>query len=83
MLLRNIFLFFSTIVSIYLQLQESHYIFICEIWLFDLFFLSSGNLICRGTGISKYFRESLELRDESRLYFVRTPPSPLVLLRFQ
>ena len=42
----------------------------------DLFFLSSVNLICRGTGvvkvvamgISKSFRESLGLRDnESRL----------------
>ena len=38
-------------------------------WLFDLFFLSSVNLICRDTDISKYFRESLKLRDnESRLY---------------
>ena len=34
-----------------------------------LFFLSSANLICRDTDISKYFRESLGLRDnESRLY---------------
>ena len=31
--------------------------------------LNSANLICRGTDISKYSRESLELRDnESRLY---------------
>ena len=43
--------------------------FICEMWLVDLFlFLNSANLICRGTDISKYFRESLGLRDnESRL----------------
>ena len=41
-------------------------------WLFDLsFFLNSANLICRDTDISKYFRESLGLRDnESRLYNV-------------
>ena len=32
-------------------------------------FLNSANLICRGTDISKYFRESLGIRDnESRLY---------------
>ena len=41
-------------------------------WLIELFFLllNSANLICRGTDISKYFRESLGIRDnESRLYF--------------
>ena len=27
-------------------------------WLCELFFLNSANLICRGTEISKYFRES-------------------------
>ena len=33
------------------------------------FFLKSGNLICRSTDISKYFRGSLGIRDnESRLY---------------
>ena len=37
-------------------------------WLFGFFF-NSANLICRGTDISKYFRESLGLRDnESRLF---------------
>ena len=41
---------------------------ILGIWLLD-FFLNSGNLICRSTGISMYFRESLGVRDnESRLY---------------
>ena len=35
------------------------------------FFLNSANLICRGTDILKYFRESLGIRDnESRLYIV-------------
>ena len=33
------------------------------------YFLNSGNLICRRTDISMYFRESLGVRDnESRLY---------------
>ena len=33
------------------------------------FFLNSATLICRGTDILKYFRESLGIRDnESRLY---------------
>ena len=63
------FLLFSTIFSIYFQLQESNYIYICKMWLFDLFFHNSANLICRSTDISKYFRESLGIRDnESQLY---------------
>ena len=38
-------------------------------WLIKFFFLNSANLICRTTDISKYFRESLGVRDnESRLY---------------
>ena len=38
-------------------------------WLFDLFVLNSANLICTGTDISKYFGESLGIRDnDSRLY---------------
>ena len=68
------FLLFSTIFSVYLYFQESNYIFVCEMWLFDLFFfLKSANLIRRDTDISKYFRESLGLRDnENRLYFFST-----------
>ena len=67
------FLLFSTIFSVYLDFQESNYIFICEMWLFDLsFFLNSANLICRDTDFSKCFRESLGLRDnERRLYLVK------------
>ena len=66
------FLLFSTMFSVYLYFQESNYIFICEMWLFDLsFFLNSANLIYRNTDISNYFRESFGLRDnENRLYFV-------------
>ena len=65
------FLLFSTIFSVYLYFQESNYIFICEIWLFDLsFFLNYAILICRDTDILKYFRESVGLRDnESQLYW--------------
>ena len=38
--------------------------------LFYLLFLNSANPICRGTAVTKYFRESILLRDnESRLYF--------------
>ena len=39
-------------------------------WLIELvFFLNSANLICRSTDISKYFKQSLGIRDnESRLY---------------
>ena len=37
-------------------------------WLIELVF--PANLICRSTGISKYFRESRGIRDnESQLYF--------------
>ena len=37
-------------------------------------FLTSANLICRGTDISEYFRESLGIRDnENRLYSLSTP----------
>ena len=39
------------------------------------FFLNSSNLICRGTDISRYFRESIRIRDnESRLYFLCINP---------
>ena len=37
----------------------------------NYFFLNSANLICRSTDISKYFRESIGIRDnERRLYFI-------------
>ena len=40
----------------------------CSIY---FFFLISANLICPGTDISKYFRESLDYEITSRLYFER------------
>ena len=68
------FLLFSTIFSVYLYFQESNYIFICEMWLFDLsFFINSANLICRDTDISKYFRVPLTSRQrESTVLFPLT-----------
>ena len=43
----------------------------------NYFFLNSANPICRTTDISKYFRESLGIRDnESRLYFQLTIMEP-------
>ena len=39
---------------------------------FFFFYLNSENLICRGMDISKYFIESLEVRDnDSRLYVAK------------
>ena len=47
------------------QITYSFVKYCCSIY----FFLNSANLICRGTDISKYFRESLGPPDnESRLY---------------
>ena len=72
MFLRSNFLLFSTIFSIYLYKSPVTYIFVkcgCS----NYFFLNSANLICRGTDISKYFRQSLGIRDnESRLYINAT-----------
>ena len=53
-------------------------------WLFELFFLSLANLICRGTDISKYFRESLGIRDnESRLYLKKKGLNKLRFTNFK
>ena len=38
-----------------------------EMWLFDIIFLNSANLICRGMDISTYFRKSPGLRDDKSL----------------
>ena len=51
----------------------------------NYFFLNSANLLCRGMDISKYFRESLGIRDnESRLYvkssnLIKSNPSEIIL----
>ena len=64
---------FSPIFSVYLELQESSYIYNVFVFVkcgcLNYFFLNSANLICRGMDILKYFREFLGIRDnESRLY---------------
>ena len=47
------------------------YIFVKCGWL-NYFFLNSANLLCWGTDISKYFRESLGIQEnESRLYSIK------------
>ena len=52
-------------------MSEITYTFVkcgCSIY----FLLNSAILICRGTDMSKYFRESLGIRDnESQLYFLK------------
>ena len=64
------FLLFSTLFYIYISNFRSQitYSFVkcgCSIYVF----LSISTLICRGTDTSKYFSESLGIRDnESRLY---------------
>ena len=64
------FLLFSTIFSVYLYFQESNYIFVCKMWLFDLFFSSILQIWYVEIRISRSISESLGLRDnESRLYF--------------
>ena len=56
---QNISNFKSPITYIFVKCGCSNY-----------FSLNSANLLCRGTDISNYFRESLWIRDnESRLYF--------------
>ena len=64
----SIYLFFYIFIFFY-----SFFIFYF-LFYFILFFIfcNSANLICRGTNISKYLRESFGLRDnESRLYFCK------------
>ena len=52
--------------------------------LFDLLFSSPATLIFRGTDISKYFRESLGIRDkESRLYQTTTYSAHVIKQRKQ
>ena len=67
------FLLFSTIFSIYLLTSGVKlHIHLLNVVVRFIVFLNSANLICRGTDISKYSRESLGLRDnESRLYLNR------------
>ena len=62
----------------HLQLQESNNIFICKMWLFDLFFHNSVNLICRGGDILKHFSESLGLQENERQLYPDKKQGPVV-----
>ena len=66
------FLLFSTLFYIYISGVKLHIHLLkygCSIYCF----LTLSTLICRGTDISKYFSESLGIRDnESRLYIYRS-----------
>ena len=60
---------FHKIFNISLTSRVQLHIYLLNVVVQIKFFLNSANLICRGTDISKYFRESLEIRDnESQLY---------------
>ena len=69
------FLLFSTIFSLlYLTSGFKLHIHLLNVVVRFIVFFNSENLICRGTDISKYFRESLGLRyNESRLYLDLAP----------
>ena len=53
---------FHNIFNISLTSRVQQYIYLLNV-VVRIFFLNSANLICRGTDISKYFRESLGIRD--------------------
>ena len=69
-------LLFSTIFSIHSRISrvQLHIHLLNAAVRFIFEFLNSAILICRGTDISKYLRESLGIRDnESRLYIYIIP----------
>ena len=74
MLLRSNFSSFHNIFNISLTSRVQLHIYariFVKCGCANYFILNSANLICRGTDISKYFRESLGIRDnESRLYLL-------------
>ena len=52
----------------YISSRAQLHIYLLNVVVRVIFSLNSVNLICRGTDISKYFRDSLGIRDnESRL----------------
>ena len=59
---------FHNIFNMSLILRVQLHIYLLNVVVRIIFFLNIANLICRGTDISKYFIESLGIRDnESRL----------------
>ena len=66
------FLLFSTIFSMYFQLQESNYMLICEARLFNLFFSSILQIWYAEVWISlSILKSPLDWDNESRLYFYK------------
>ena len=62
---------FHYIFAISLTSRVQLHIYLLNVVVRIIFFLNSANLICRGTDISEYFRESFGIRDnESRLYML-------------
>ena len=60
---------FHIILYIFLNSGVKLHIHLLNVVVRFIVFLTSATLICRGTDISKYFRESVGIRDnESRLY---------------
>ena len=62
------FLLFSTIFAINLKLQESNYILIRGIWLFDLFFAQFCRSDMSRYGYLKVFQGVPRLRDNESIY---------------
>ena len=63
------FLLFSTLFYIYIFLTSNYIFNLLNLVVQFIVFLTLSTLVCRGMDISKYFSESLGIRDkESRLY---------------
>ena len=62
--------FFHNIFNLCLTSAVKLYIHLWNMLVRFIFFLSSANLICQGTDISKYFRESLGFRDNKSWLYV-------------
>ena len=64
--------FFSKLFYIFLTLGVKLHIHLLNVVVRFIVFLTSATLTCRGTDISKCFREFLGIRDnESRLYLIK------------
>ena len=64
------FLLFHNIFNLFLTSEVKLHIHLLNMVVRFIFFFTSATLIFRGTDISKFFRESLGIRDnESRLYY--------------
>ena len=78
MLLRSNFSSFPHFLYIFLTSGVKLHIHLLNVIVQFIVFLTLSTLICRCTDISKYFSESLGIRDnESRLYSLRAIYSPL------